>query len=213
MIVLDTEFTGDDVLRNAMIELGAVLIKNSTSQIIDFKNFVINIPPGRIWNSTTRNWMLQSQPTIELVEQIDKNEGIDLIDAMNQFVIFIKNCYQITNGDIIIGSDHIGIDNSWISVYLSIAGYLPLHKLFGTIDHQIDISSYHQGCARITHQQVKKWNKENDYKFSSNIAVLNYFNVKKPKIKYSHRAWMDAKFTAIIHSKILKTIENYWKRR
>lgn len=57
--------------------------------------------------------------------------GMSIEEGMKNFVEFISKYYKYFNGDIIIGMDHLDIDSMWINYYLDIAGYEPLHKLFG----------------------------------------------------------------------------------
>jgi DNA polymerase III epsilon subunit-like protein len=214
-LVIDTEFTGDDVLKNALINIGAILVRNSDDKEVDHLDLILNIPSGRGWDLSTRQWMLQQPEAVEIVQKVDKKEGLEFKDAMDRFVAFLKKCYSRVEGDMITGSDHLGIDNPWLNVYLSMSDYPPMHKIFDKLEHQVDIASFHQGCAQITHRHVKQWNTENELKkFSANVAALRYFNIRKPKTKYTHRAWMDAKYIASAHSKILQAIETIndsWK--
>jgi hypothetical protein len=78
----------------------------------------------------------------------------NLLKGMEDFAEMLKRYHDKFDGEIVIGMDHLDIDATWINLYLDMAGYDPLCKLFGKIEFMIDFSSYHKGCARVSHKKV-----------------------------------------------------------
>ncbi len=128
----------------------------NNGSIIDQLDLVINILKGREWDENAKKWMLKQPRLAEVIDIVLKEEGLHYTTAMKMFKDFLIQYYNMFNGDVIIGGDHISVDATWINSYLSMCDYEPLHTIFGEVKHPVDIHSYHQGCSRKTHRYVRE---------------------------------------------------------
>jgi oligoribonuclease (3'-5' exoribonuclease) len=193
ILIIDCEFTGPNMVKNAMINLGAVFMKVEEKKTLKKIELMINIPQGKEWDKETRKWFESNHTTINLLKVIDENRGMDIKSAMNDFYSFIIECTKMSDQQLTIAGDHIDIDAGWINYYLAQADIKPLHLITGKLSHLVDISSYHKGIANVTHQNVLEFEQYANKKFHHQESVMQYLQIteRSPKI-YTHIASDDA---------------------
>lgn len=208
LIVIDCEMTGTKLSKHALINIGVSVMNLNNGMLLGQLDLIINIPKGKVWDPKVKEWMNNQIKLRPLLHTVESEKGYNYTDAMMIFKNYLLEYHNKFNGDLVIGCDHLGIDIPWINLYLSLCDYEPIHMIFGEIKHPVDICSYHQGCCKKTHKQVREFMKYNGKKFSSNVAAFKHFNIKDwCPIEYNHLAKFDSQCIALSHYKILKAIE------
>lgn len=207
ILIIDCEFTGPNMVKNAMINLGAVFMKVEEKKTIKKIELIINIPEGKEWDKETRKWFESNHGTANVLKTVDSNMGMELKTAMNDFYSFIIECTKISDQQLTIAGDHIDIDAGWINYYLALSDIKPLHLITGKLSHLVDISSYHKGIANVTHQNVLEFEQYANKKFHHQESVMRYLQITERSSKsYTHNASDDAENIGENHCIVLNHI-------
>ncbi|MDH3381843.1 MAG: hypothetical protein OEL54_04015 [Flavobacteriaceae bacterium] len=205
VLIFDAEFSGPNLVKNGMVQLGASFW--DVTRILKVDDFVVNINlgKGRTWDSfTIKNFWLAKSNLYETYQTILHNKGENEDVAMRNFIQFLQKCNKKCGGNLIMGSNRLDIDASWINLYLCNNGYMPLHLMFGKVTRLIDTSSYHQGCTHTCHEEVRTFEKSERKNYSANEAAFRHFGLlERPTVAYTHNAREDAEFVAHCHLIIL----------
>ena len=78
----------------------------NNGEIIDQLDLIINMLPERVWDEDVKKWMLQQPKLAEVVDIVNKEEGLHYTVAMKQFRDFLLRYYKQFSGDVVIGADH-----------------------------------------------------------------------------------------------------------
>lgn len=211
ILVLDVELTGPLLLEHALISIGAVLIHVNTLATVSRFDVLMNVPQDKTWDPKTVSEFWTTKPyLIEIMNLIKDGKGMSPKNGIDNFVGFLKQCRESTNkkGGMLICSNRVDIDCTWINYYLALFNYPPLSLIFGTFDRIVDTNSFHQGVAHITHEQVRDWELNNNHNnFSCSESAFQYLSIKKrPTTKYTHTAMDDAEHTGQAHGMVLQKI-------
>lgn len=170
VIAVDTEYTGPNVVENAMIEIGATFWKvGSTKSICSFERH-IEEPLGVSWCAETAKTFWddkkrandQGQTLREQFEMRKARDGaVAAAPAMRDFVGFVRTCAATLDKDelVVLISDTAESDTSFINVYLG--SYCPelcpnLNRVFGEYRSVRDIDSFFFGMGR----RINEWGAE-----------------------------------------------------
>lgn len=212
IVVIDVERSGDDMLNHAIINIGMVLMEVDSIKEIQRLDLWLQIPNDRCWSTKTLEWRRNelSLKVQHILEEKMKTEAVTVLEGMKKFVQTYQEWNIITKGDYVPLSDRADIDGAWISLYLNIAGFPAFHSLIdGEFRPLGDISSFHQGCAFMTHRLVVDF-KRSRGKFNSTVPALKYLNIPNLPTcleENKHLAVEDASRIALIHCLILNAME------
>ncbi len=211
LLVFDCELTGPMVTKHALVSIGAVLLHISTMKTIRHFDVLMNIPPDRGWDPRTVDEFWNNQKQLKNVREIIiSGKATDPKKAIDDFVEFLHDCKKMTEdyGGMVLASNRVDIDCSWINYYLSMYDYLPLCSILGSFQRIVDTNSFHQGVAHISHEQVQEWEKNKKNKFSCSESAFQYLNIRsRPHTRYTHMAVEDAEHLAQAHAMILSRIK------
>ena len=235
LIAFDVECTGYDLMKHAMVELGAVvypfssflynrikLEKEFFDEPLDRFDEIMNIPEDRGWEEkcVKEFWDNPKRPEYKQLKA-----KMDMINScpnspekiMLNFVQWVKNVVHLYADDdssrIRFISDNAAYDATWISVYLcQYAHYFPLTVFFDNkFQAVIDTSSFHQGISRIDHNREKLIKIKSGHYSEDRLCrkILNIPENIAPKILHDHHAVNDADEIAQQHMIILAFASRY----
>lgn len=194
MIVFDCELAGPCLRKNALINLGASCVNCSDGKELASIDLYFAMPKEKEWDEKTVKEFWSKQDHLkDLKKWIDEGNGKTCEQAMKEFVEFLNKCHELSHGDICIAADHADVDSSWVNLYLSQAGYSPLHMIFGYFNPVISLYSYYLGLSQHT---LESWisTKRIVKRFSATEAAMRHLQLKtRPHITKHHLALSDAR--------------------
>jgi oligoribonuclease (3'-5' exoribonuclease) len=214
ILALDIELTGEDPFLHHLIDIGAVLFSvDNMKEIEDFSfKAIINMPSDKIWDDeTVKNfWQAKVRPEYyaEIKRVAENGQGLDMKNAITQFVEFLNKSWEFTNGDMVLGAGRCDQDVFRISYELCKYGFRPLNKIFGRDMRVIDFSSFAQGVSMTLHTDIKNFEKRG-HGFDTTEAAFRYFRINsRPNKQKTHQSLDDARREACSHTIILNAIQN-----
>lgn len=128
--------------------------------------------------------------------------------ALDGFVKFARRCWDITDGNLVMGSDRLDQDAAWLTYLLIEHGHPALTQIFGQDTRLLDFSSYFQGCSMTLHSNIRSFEKNTKKGFDPAEAAFRYFRIgTRPSVPKSHRAVQDAEHVAQAASMIMNAIQ------
>lgn len=216
ILVFDCELSGPYLLKNGLVSLGAVLVHldNNENFEILFKFYsIINLMENQKWDPLTLNdFWFKNENLEELYKTVKLNKGENAKVAIEKFVTFLRTCNEFCKkkGEMIIASNRLDIDCTWINYYLALFDYPPLCFILGNFIRLIDLNSYHQGISHFLHSEIisiQKTLPHGKY-FSTNEATFKYLGITtRPFNKCVHNALEDSAFLAECHYLIIQKVK------
>lgn len=209
LFVIDCEMSGPSMMKNGIVNIGAVLMRTEQHELISSKDIILNLPEGRNWDTNTKQWFESNPILCKIMNLVDMKKGKSVEEGMREFYDFLVECFQnYGENNIAIVSDHIDIDAGWINMYLSFIDISPLHLITGRVKHLTDISSFHRGVANVTHQKVQEFETHKNQHFHHQESVLQYLNIStRSSQQYTHSAVDDATHIGDTHCLVLNAIK------
>lgn len=161
VIAVDVETSGPNLKKNFMPEFSASFLKIGQKTPIGTFYRLLKQPEGREWSQKTlaEFWNKPDAennnipPIIGFLEREQREEKVDLAEAMDAFVDWIRECQkevEAAKGLLLIITDTSGFDVKWIDYYLSHYSTKAdsLDEALGYYQPTRDISSFMLGVGR-----------------------------------------------------------------
>jgi hypothetical protein len=231
-VAFDVECTGQSLTRHAMIEIGAVAIDTSTCAPLSKFSIELKMPQGRTWEQRcldefwdNRDWenLPENTPEEKLKKQ-EKRENYESLQskrkrvadglgeepevAMERFTKWLREEVRgkLAGGDrlrVILASDTVSFDSSWINVYLDLYANEPPLDLF--FDNKfcdvICTSDIARGLSVVSHDEYLKikrakgrYSRDETCRFKLGIPES-----VQPAAKHNHTAVCDAQYIGEEH--------------
>lgn len=147
--IMDTEYTGENILKNFAPNVAIVIANLATAQILDERDFNIKPFQDSEWSTERIGsfWDKYASPKQYMEEIMAKDTGKHLRDVMDEFVEFLKKWNEQTHDALVLAFDHPEADVTWLSFYLNLCGYPTLHMLFGSFRPIVSIYWYSVGLS------------------------------------------------------------------
>lgn len=151
---------------HAMCSISAVMFCLETHKTVSSYDTLIHVEEeGKRWDHyTVETFWSKTVKLQQTMQRIRRGDGVASKIAMDGLVSFLRTCDRTARAKgrhMIMGSNRLDVDVSWINHYLAIYGYDPLCHILGRFVRMIDTNSFHQGVAWITHQEIV------DFEYSS----------------------------------------------
>lgn len=210
-ISLDVETSGQDLIDNGMVELGARSLINNQRYLLGGFNQLIELPETCHWEKACIETFWNSNENLKIKMSKIKNKIGTMPPelVMKGFIkwckeFILRGCANQQVNRIKFISDNCSFDVSWINYYLSkYAQHYPLHVFYDRYwSAVIDTSSYAFGVSKLSYESVNEIIERNNY-FSEDQACRKQLNIPitiKPTTNHDHSAVNDATYIGEEHS-------------
>lgn len=193
--VIDTEYTGESVVKNYAPNIAVVIADVYSGEILEELN--LNIRPFRDseWSKerVENFWVKFESPKQYMEDMKHKIPGQSIKKSMDELVTFLKKWDDACGNRLLLACDHPESDVVWISFYLNMAEYPTLDLLFGSFRPILSIYWYTVGLSLTT---LEKWTRVKDSIGRFNSLESFYLRYGIPWRNHgtkSHMALADAK--------------------
>lgn len=203
LIVIDGEYTGPNPFENALIDVGVVYYNLNEARCEKYFQRYINIPKNCTWNEDTLNNFWKSKVDQKYFEwlynRVENNMEHFLPNVINDLYKFLKECYQHSNGNIMIASDRVDVDIFWLNTLFCQQKLPTLNKIFDNDFRILDLTSFHQGLSLTTYSEIQNFEKNGSGFNCFESSFKHYGILNRPMTKKSHKAIDDAHHNAQAH--------------
>jgi hypothetical protein len=207
-VIFDCELSGSSPKKHWMYELGATFHSLIEDRELRSIRLLVNRPQGKDWDEDTLQFLLKAPHFAETKARVDGGLELEARDAIRKFYDFLKSCYAESGHSMVVGSNRLDIDATWVNTYLTDHDLEPLHKICGFNNRPIDLNSFHQGVAQVPHCNVLDWIKYRGKGFDCAEAAFKHLGItRRPRTSKTHISDDDSKNQAEAHTMILDAIQ------
>jgi hypothetical protein len=205
-IGFDVESSGNNVVENGIIELGASLIDLKTNEVtLEFDSQPFALSKGKTWNEDTLKWWKADPARAKRYHEefaTTTRTGAEAASRFAEFLQHVKETYNVKR--IVPITDTTAFDPSMLNAFFAEHKMPSIQHMFGMFKDVISTDSYFQAVANVSvaerleierckifsaDEAVKKWwHKLESLGYAIGMRVLPW-----PVNKEAHRAIADAR--------------------